>query len=59
MRLDGRTIIVTGGASGLGLATVEMALAAGGRAVILDVNEQAGTRLRRVSEIARGSSAPT
>jgi NAD(P)-dependent dehydrogenase (short-subunit alcohol dehydrogenase family) len=43
MRLDGRTIIVTGGASGLGLATVEMALAAGGRAVILDVNEQAGT----------------
>ena len=59
MRLDGRTIIVTGGASGLGLATVEMALAAGGRAVILDVNEQAGPRLRRVSEIARGSSAPT
>ena len=43
MRLDGRTIIVTGGASGLGLATVEMVLAAGGRAVILDVNEQAGT----------------
>ena len=43
MRLDGRTIIVTGGASGLGLATVEMVLAAGGSAVILDVNEQAGT----------------
>ena len=42
MRFDGRTIIVTGGASGLGLATVEMVLAAGGRAVILDVNEQAG-----------------
>ena len=43
MRLDGRTIIVTGGASGLGLPTDEMALAAGRRAVILDVNEQAGT----------------
>jgi NAD(P)-dependent dehydrogenase (short-subunit alcohol dehydrogenase family) len=43
MRLDGRTIIVTGGASGLGLATVEMVLTAGGSAVILDVNEQAGT----------------
>jgi NAD(P)-dependent dehydrogenase (short-subunit alcohol dehydrogenase family) len=42
MRFDGRTIIVTGGASGLGLATVEMVLAAGGRGVILDVNEQAG-----------------
>lgn len=42
MRLDGRTVIVTGGASGLGLATVEMIVAAGGRAVIADVNEQAG-----------------
>src|SRR5688572_18575747 len=42
MRLDGRTVIVTGGASGLGGATVEMVVAAGGRAVIIDVNEQAG-----------------
>lgn len=42
MRLDGRTIIVTGGASGLGGATVEMIVGAGGRAVIVDVNEQAG-----------------
>jgi NAD(P)-dependent dehydrogenase (short-subunit alcohol dehydrogenase family) len=43
MRLDGRAIIVTGGASGLGLATVDMVLAAGGNAVIVDVNEQAGS----------------
>lgn len=43
MQLDGRTVMVTGGASGLGLATVEMIVAAGGRAVIVDVNEQAGT----------------
>lgn len=42
MRLDGRTVLVTGGASGLGGATVDMVVAAGGRAVIIDVNEQAG-----------------
>ena len=42
MRLDGETVIVTGGASGLGLATVEMVLTGGGRAAIVDVNEHAG-----------------
>jgi len=42
MRLDGRTVLVTGGASGLGGATVDMVVAAGGRAVVLDVNAQAG-----------------
>jgi NAD(P)-dependent dehydrogenase (short-subunit alcohol dehydrogenase family) len=42
MRLEGCTIIVTGGASGLGGATVDMVVAAGGRAVIVDINEQAG-----------------
>jgi NAD(P)-dependent dehydrogenase (short-subunit alcohol dehydrogenase family) len=42
MRLEGRTVIVTGGASGLGGATVDMVVAAGGRAVIADVNEPAG-----------------
>jgi NAD(P)-dependent dehydrogenase (short-subunit alcohol dehydrogenase family) len=42
MRLDGRTILVTGGASGLGGATVDMIVSAGGRAVILDINEPAG-----------------
>jgi NAD(P)-dependent dehydrogenase (short-subunit alcohol dehydrogenase family) len=41
MRLDGRTVLVTGGASGLGGATVDMVVAAGGRAVIVDVKEQA------------------
>jgi NAD(P)-dependent dehydrogenase (short-subunit alcohol dehydrogenase family) len=34
--------IVTGGASGLGLAVVEDVIAAGGRATLLDVNETAG-----------------
>jgi len=42
MRLNGRTVIVTGGASGLGGATVNMVVAAGGNAVIIDVTEQAG-----------------
>src|SRR5688500_184206 len=38
MHLDGRTVLVTGGASGLGGATVDMIVAAGGRAVIVDLN---------------------
>jgi len=42
MLFEGSTVIVTGGASGLGGATVDMIVAAGGRAVIVDVNEQAG-----------------
>ena len=42
MRLEARTVVVTGGASGLGGATVDMIVAAGGRAVIVDINEQAG-----------------
>src|SRR5687768_9077485 len=42
MRLEGRTVIVTGGASGHGGATVDMIVAAGGRAVIVDINQQTG-----------------
>jgi NAD(P)-dependent dehydrogenase (short-subunit alcohol dehydrogenase family) len=42
MQLNNRTVLVTGGASGLGLAVVEMILAQHGRAVILDLNETAG-----------------
>jgi NAD(P)-dependent dehydrogenase (short-subunit alcohol dehydrogenase family) len=42
MRLDGRTILVTGGASGLGAAVVDAIVAADGRALILDLNEQTG-----------------
>jgi NAD(P)-dependent dehydrogenase (short-subunit alcohol dehydrogenase family) len=34
--------IVTGGASGLGLATAEAVIAAGGKAALLDMNEAAG-----------------
>ena len=42
MQLAGKTVIVTGGASGLGGATVEMIVACGGYALIADVNEQTG-----------------
>lgn len=42
MQLGGRTIVVTGGASGLGGATVDMIVAAGGRAVVLDIDEEGG-----------------
>src|SRR5688572_31280527 len=42
MRLDGKAVLVTGGASGLGGATVDMVVAAGGRAVIIDLNDSAG-----------------
>jgi NAD(P)-dependent dehydrogenase (short-subunit alcohol dehydrogenase family) len=45
MRLDGKTVLVSGGASGLGGATVEMVVQSGGNAVIVDVNEQAGQAL--------------
>src|SRR6185295_17030660 len=44
MQLEGRTVLVTGGASGLGGASVDMIVAAGGRAVIADINEQAGAQ---------------
>lgn len=45
MELNNSTVIVTGGASGLGAATVEMVVAAGGNAVIADVSRAAGEAL--------------
>ena len=42
MRLQDQTVLVTGGASGLGGATAEMIVAAGGHVVIADVNDAAG-----------------
>lgn len=42
MRIEGKTFLVTGGASGLGRAAAEAILAAGGRTVLLDVNAEAG-----------------
>jgi NAD(P)-dependent dehydrogenase (short-subunit alcohol dehydrogenase family) len=42
MNISGKTFIVTGGASGLGRAAAEAVLAAGGNAVLLDVNADTG-----------------
>ena len=42
MQLTGKTFIVTGGASGLGRASAEAIITAGGNAVLLDVNAEAG-----------------
>ena len=50
MQIAGKTFLVTGGASGLGRASVETLLAAGGRAIMLDVNGDAG----RAAEQALG-----
>ncbi len=43
MQISGKAFIVTGGASGLGRAAAEAIVGAGGKAVLLDVNADAGT----------------
>jgi NAD(P)-dependent dehydrogenase (short-subunit alcohol dehydrogenase family) len=54
MQLDGRTVLVTGGASGLGGAVVDMAIDSGARVVIVDINDEAGrTKAARHGERAR------
>ncbi|HYL38927.1 MAG TPA: 3-hydroxyacyl-CoA dehydrogenase [Bryobacteraceae bacterium] len=45
MDISGKVALVTGGASGLGAATARMIVGAGGRAMILDLNEQLGRSL--------------
>ena len=49
MRIEGRTFLVTGGASGLGGAAARAFAAAGGNVAILDVNAEAGEALARSS----------
>jgi NAD(P)-dependent dehydrogenase (short-subunit alcohol dehydrogenase family) len=44
MRLNGKVIVVTGGASGLGLATVERCLQEGAKAIIADLPTSAGEK---------------
>ncbi len=45
MEIKNSTFVVTGGSSGLGAATVEMVIAAGGNAIIADVNRAQGEAL--------------
>jgi NAD(P)-dependent dehydrogenase (short-subunit alcohol dehydrogenase family) len=47
MQIQNNAFIVTGGASGLGAATVQMLAAAGGKAVIADVTPDKGEALAR------------
>src|SRR6187431_1893219 len=53
MQITGKTFVITGGASGLGRATAETILAAGGNVVLLDVNAETG----QAAEQALGSKA--
>ena len=53
MQLDGRTVLVSGGASGLGAATAEMIVASGGRVVIADIGESTGrAHAQRLGSVA-------
>jgi meso-butanediol dehydrogenase / (S,S)-butanediol dehydrogenase / diacetyl reductase len=52
-RLDGKVAIVTGGASGIGAATVRRFVGEGARVVVADINDDAGEALAR----ALGASA--
>lgn len=45
MELANRVAVVTGGASGLGEATVREIVSGGSKAIIFDLNEEKGTRL--------------
>jgi NAD(P)-dependent dehydrogenase (short-subunit alcohol dehydrogenase family) len=45
MKINGSSALVTGGASGLGAATVRMLVAQGAKVAIVDVNEKTGTEL--------------
>jgi NAD(P)-dependent dehydrogenase (short-subunit alcohol dehydrogenase family) len=45
MLIEQRTVLVTGGSSGLGEATVRAIIAAGGNAVIADINRERGEAL--------------
>lgn len=44
MKIQNKTFLVTGGASGLGFATAEMIIENGGNAMLLDVNAEAGEK---------------
>ncbi len=52
MKLNGKIVVVTGGASGIGKATAFELARAGGRVIIADVNEEGGAAVQREAEAA-------
>ena len=54
MKIDGTVALVTGGASGLGLATARRLLAKGGSVVLLDLPSSAGEAV--AEELGVGAS---
>lgn len=44
-RLDGKVAVITGGCSGIGLATVRRFVAEGAKVVVGDLNDEAGAAL--------------
>jgi NAD(P)-dependent dehydrogenase (short-subunit alcohol dehydrogenase family) len=56
-RLEGKVAIVTGGASGIGAATLRRLSAEGARVVCADVNDDAGERVAREISTAGGIAA--
>ena len=44
MKLEQAKAVISGGASGLGLATARRIIAAGGSAALLDVNDEQGEK---------------
>lgn len=47
MQIENKTFLITGGASGLGLATAQRIVSKGGNAVLADVNEAAGKQAQK------------
>ena len=47
MKIQGLVSLLTGGASGFGLSTARHLFSKGGKVVVLDINDKAGTELVR------------
>jgi len=45
MQIKGKVFVITGGGSGLGAATARRIVAAGGKTVLVDINEEAGAAM--------------